>query len=172
MTTEGQEPILRQVNSGGTIEIVNRDDCADRFECSIEALDRLVADHNAKCGEVDALRAERDDAIKDRAWWHALSDRYDEEALEQAARAEQAETRLKELERSFGPDHVVEIGPGDWTLQHPLACRPDLLACRFNAAMHRTFPEPPDVEPGRYAALLDEDGFVVLRRALSGEERP
>lgn len=73
--------------------------------------------------------------------------------------------RLAELERSFGPDHIVDLGPGDWTMQHPLACRPDLLACPFNAAMHRTFPEPPDAAPGRYRAVMDEGGFIVLIRA-------
>ena len=58
--TDGQEPILRQTTSDGTIEILNRDECADRFECSIQALDGLVADHNALVAQVGALRAERD----------------------------------------------------------------------------------------------------------------
>lgn len=54
------------------------------------------------------------------------------------------------------PRHVVEFTDEGWAIQHPLACRDDMLGCQFhkyirNDAKHRG--EPP-VAPGRYYVTL------------------
>lgn len=96
--TDDQEPVMRQ-HDDGTIEILNRAECAQVFPCTVEALDLMVADHNAKCAEVDALRAERDAAVErfDTAWADmrrivAAGPEAERDAA--VARAEQAEARI------------------------------------------------------------------------------
>lgn len=54
--------------------------------------------------------------------------------------------------------HVVEFGPDGYGLQHPLSCRPDLLACPMDEMM-RSFDGPPR-KPGRYLAWFNEHGEV------------
>lgn len=57
-------------------------------------------------------------------------------------------------------DHVIEFRITHWTLQHPLACRPDLLSCPFtDEVVHdmvgrHTAPAP----PGLYVLTLAEGG--------------
>lgn len=35
------------------------------------------------------------------------------------------------------PRHIIEFRPDGWTIKHPLACRPNLFACRVNRAAER-----------------------------------
>lgn len=35
------------------------------------------------------------------------------------------------------PFHIIEFRPDGWTIKHPLACRPNLFACRVNRAAER-----------------------------------
>lgn len=45
--------------------------------------------------------------------------------------------------------HVVNVTRTEWALQHPQACRPDLLSCPMHAFWISS--GPPEVPPGRYA---------------------
>lgn len=58
------------------------------------------------------------------------------------------------------PYHVIEYGEEAFTLQHPLTCRPDLLACPFSRARVAG----PEVELGRYGVTLVDGDLVPLQR--------
>lgn len=54
-------------------------------------------------------------------------------------------------------EHVIDLGPYDWSLQHPPRCRPDLLGCDVHqrTAAWLDDIEGPPAPPGRY--LLTDD---------------
>lgn len=55
--------------------------------------------------------------------------------------------------------HIVEFTKTGYALQHPLACRPNLLDCKYDFYL-REFKDEPDKEPGRYYMLMIEhEGF-------------
>lgn len=57
--------------------------------------------------------------------------------------------------------HIVEFTETEYALQHPRACRPDLLSCPYNIYL-REYKDEPDQAPGRYKmALIDNevDGY-------------
>jgi hypothetical protein len=56
------------------------------------------------------------------------------------------------------PNHVAELGTTAYTIQHPLACRPDLLACPYSGATL----EGPPTERGRYRVVLGVEGDLLL----------
>ncbi len=51
--------------------------------------------------------------------------------------------------------HIVELRESGWTIQHPLACRPDLFACPVNRAAERDLAEPPGVL-GRFEVTVND----------------
>lgn len=55
------------------------------------------------------------------------------------------------------PNHIADLGEDVYTIQHPLACRPDLLACPYSGAIF----ENPPVERGRYK-VVEEHGALLL----------
>ena len=49
-----------------------------------------------------------------------------------------------ELAQLIGPDyHVVDVQPDGWAIQHPLACRPDLISCPVHRAAMAQWSDPP-----------------------------
>jgi hypothetical protein len=62
--------------------------------------------------------------------------------------------------------HVIALAERGWTLQHPLACRPDLFKCPVFAAA-AALSVPPDFVPGLYVVDLDDVGELVVRGAAS-----
>lgn len=67
--------------------------------------------------------------------------------------------RIRELEAGI---HVVEFTHDrGYALQHPPACRPDLLGCPVNLAC-RHLDECPVDAPGRFHIDLDEHGDLVI----------
>lgn len=44
--------------------------------------------------------------------------------------------------------HIVEFTEDEYALQHPIACRPDLLSCRYQKRLKRE--SSPMMGPGRY----------------------
>lgn len=60
-----------------------------------------------------------------------------------------------ELQPFAEPQHVIEIkGEYDWTLQHPLNERPDLMSCPYNTALKAVGGK----EPGKYFCTLEVFG--------------
>lgn len=53
--------------------------------------------------------------------------------------------RLRDALAAYvGPDrHVIEFRADGWTIQHPLACRPNLFDCPVNRVAERELTEPP-----------------------------
>lgn len=69
--------------------------------------------------------------------------------------------------------HVVELGETGWAIQHPLACRPNLLDCPTHRAVD-TFMDArvgPPVDPGRYVVVVGAGGGVKFVR-LAGRGTP
>jgi hypothetical protein len=57
-----------------------------------------------------------------------------------------------EVQKGEAPKHVIEVrGEYDWTLQHPIAERPDLISCPFNNALKVVWGK----EPGKYFCTLE-----------------
>lgn len=58
--------------------------------------------------------------------------------------------------------HIIKFYPKDWTIQHPLACRPNLFEC--------TQPRPQSNVPwelGKFYCGQDSDGEFVLYESWS-----
>lgn len=74
---------------------------------------------------------------------------------------------LAALERALTEPHVVDLRTDGWTVQHPLACRPNLFACPVNRAAERDLTERPSQAPGQYVCALNADGLLEIgaRRA-------
>jgi hypothetical protein len=64
--------------------------------------------------------------------------------------------------------HVIEFRADGWTIQHPLACRPNLFDCPFNRVAERDLEGPP-AELGRFPCRLDEDGRLTLEVRASND---
>jgi hypothetical protein len=63
--------------------------------------------------------------------------------------------------------HILERDDDRWTLQHPLDCRPDLIAC----PVHQTVEDDADdgahpETPGRYVVEFDDEGLAVYTPAV------
>lgn len=59
--------------------------------------------------------------------------------------------------------HIIEIQEGEWGLQHPLECRPDILGCAVHKAVKAAFDGHPPPDVGRFEVVLGEDGHPELR---------
>ncbi|WP_431977609.1 hypothetical protein [Micromonospora haikouensis] len=57
--------------------------------------------------------------------------------------------------------HIVDLRAGGWTLQHPIACRPNLVDCPVNRAAERDLAAPA-VVPGRYVVEVNDLGDRLL----------
>lgn len=57
--------------------------------------------------------------------------------------------------------HVADFSMDSFGLQHPAACRPDLLSCPVNRAFNALESSPVD-DYGRYVVALDDDGVLVV----------
>ena len=86
--------------------------------------------------------------------------RAENEAL--LAYTKELEAEVDRLTALLGPEyHVAQIGADGWTFQHPIGCRPNLLACRFNDIAQRDWQRAP-APLGRYRADLDALDRIVL----------
>lgn len=57
-----------------------------------------------------------------------------------------------EVQSNVEPLHVIEVrGEYDWTLQHPIAERPNLIDCPFNTALKVVWGK----KPGKYFCTLE-----------------
>jgi hypothetical protein len=65
------------------------------------------------------------------------------------------------------PPHLVCITPTGWTIQHPLACRPNLFACTFTATANATLNEMPPTGPGVYACDINHEGYFEVLEKVS-----
>jgi Family of unknown function (DUF6085) len=57
--------------------------------------------------------------------------------------------------------HIIELRVDGFTIQHPLACRPNLFDCPVNQAARRDLDSPPGPGPGRYYCDL-ADGWLAI----------
>lgn len=67
--------------------------------------------------------------------------------------------------------HIVEFTATDYGLQHPLACRPNLIDCEYNRRLASA--GEPAMEPGRYVMTIDPDGdeaYWLLRAEVAPSE--
>lgn len=72
-------------------------------------------------------------------------------------RERELEEEIERLQELLGPEHhVFETNPSGWAIQHPPACRPDMLACPISQASME-FDEPP-VPDGRWRVEIDGHG--------------
>lgn len=63
-----------------------------------------------------------------------------------------------------GEGHIIQLAANGWTIKHPLSCRPNLFACRFNrAAVTSTIQH----QLGRFECTLDDAGHLVIGREVS-----
>lgn len=58
------------------------------------------------------------------------------------------------------PWHLIEFRGDGWTIQHPLACKPDLFACRYNRLTSSM--GPPPIGFGVYRCDVDDDGRLKV----------
>jgi hypothetical protein len=65
----------------------------------------------------------------------------------------------------FGEPHLIALARDGWTIKHPVTCRPNLFACRFNRAAK--FSEPLGDRLGRFHCTIDDEGFLVLGEEVS-----
>lgn len=56
-------------------------------------------------------------------------------------------------------NHVIEFREDDWTIQHPLSCRPNLFHCPTTRAATHRLSTP--AELGRFECWLESDRLVV-----------
>ena len=89
----------------------------------------------------------------------AVADDVRTKVLALLARAETAEAERDalrvELAALDDPRHIVEFGDDNWSMQHPIKCRPDLIGCIVNQAVtDDAFDGPPEPE-GRYVVTLN-----------------
>lgn len=69
---------------------------------------------------------------------------------------------VKALREVIGEQrHIVDIGSESFGLQHPIGCRPNLLACPVGAALHAL--DGPPAAVGRYVVTLT-DGVIALEQ--------
>jgi hypothetical protein len=83
--------------------------------------------------------------------------------VEECKRLQAENARLRaEVDRlralMAGEDHILHCDDVGWAIQHPIACRPDLLSCPFNDALNLYMDGPPPEGIGRYVVTLDSDG--------------
>lgn len=57
------------------------------------------------------------------------------------------------------PVHIVTFDEVGYGLQHPPACRPNLLGCRYNRYLAYDLDEVPEL-PGRYVMTLSDTNVV------------
>jgi hypothetical protein len=66
------------------------------------------------------------------------------------------DTALNDFDRVEKPHHVVDLREDDFTIQHPLTCRPNLFACTANSWVREEGPF--DLELGPYQLTPTKDG--------------
>lgn len=66
--------------------------------------------------------------------------------------------------------HVVDLRPDGWTIQHPLACRPNLFDCPVNRAAERGLRERPPVPDGWYVCSIGETGGLIVGGRVDTDE--
>lgn len=54
--------------------------------------------------------------------------------------------------------HVIELRDDGWTIQHPLACRPDLFSCPHNRAALAIHPD----RRGQYICTINSEGALEI----------
>lgn len=66
--------------------------------------------------------------------------------------------------------HLVEFREDGWTLQHPLACRPNLFACPVNRVAEQDLRQPPGVL-GVFECGVNDlgDRFLLFDRVGDGD---
>ena len=83
---------------------------------------------------------------------------------------EKAEAALRE---EWNAPHVLHLGPNGWTLQHPLRCRKDLTACKWNTWNNENAGDAVQEVGQGYFDLIDHgDGNVELRRRSGPYDSP
>jgi hypothetical protein len=70
--------------------------------------------------------------------------------------------RQELAERDSGEKHRIELRDGRFTIQHPLACRPNLFECPLNRAAPDDLAEMPTQHYGIYECWLSDNGHLVL----------
>jgi hypothetical protein len=58
-------------------------------------------------------------------------------------------------------DHIIEFRAEGWTIQHPLACHPDLSACPVNRLAEAQLTRPPKVL-GRFECSIGDLGDTLM----------
>ncbi|MFI5852287.1 DUF6085 family protein [Micromonospora chalcea] len=73
----------------------------------------------------------------------------------------------------ISPRHIIDFRADGWTIQHPLACRPDLFNCPVNrvAGLDLSQLDGPPVPPGRYECSANDlgDRFLLGNRIDQAE---
>lgn len=59
--------------------------------------------------------------------------------------------------------HILETTGTDWSLQHPLSCRPNLLDCPYHTASKRLIES--SFAPGLWVVQLVKGELVRVRKA-------
>jgi hypothetical protein len=87
-------------------------------------------------------------------------------ALTECLDRSREETRklTAELAKYRGDDrHIIDLREDGWTIQHPLACRPNLFACLVNKAAGEDLTGPP-VEIGQFYCDVADGRLTILDR--------
>lgn len=71
--------------------------------------------------------------------------------------------KLREYERD--DRHIIELREDGFTIQHPLACRPNLFDCQYNLAARDTLDEAPG-ELGRFYCSTDDYMDLVIEERV------
>lgn len=80
---------------------------------------------------------------------------------------DQVRRLIAELETYRRDDqHIIDLRPDGWTIQHPMACRPDLFTCPVNHAAGDLDEMPALPGPGRYYCTL-VDGDLKIGEAVA-----
>lgn len=84
----------------------------------------------------------------------------------QFARRPDLYSMLAVEEPNIDPDHILNVdNQGEWTIMHPLACRPNLFKCPTHLS-HLRSGEDVQMPPGRYRCGIDAEGRFVLREGV------
>jgi hypothetical protein len=86
---------------------------------------------------------------------------YNPEALVLAAAVRQLRAELATYKRD--DRHIVDLRADGWTIQHPMACRPNLFDCPVNRAAGVDLTGPP-AEIGQFYCDLVDGWFAILDR--------
>lgn len=93
----------------------------------------------------------------DGAWQHKPTGRYWDAP---------SRSHLAEYLETVGPSgpretHIIELRADGWTIQHPLACRPNLFDCPVNRVAERDLTDAPAML-GRFECQINDLGDRLL----------